>query len=60
MELSMSIAIVAAAAVAQYFTALVIAWFVVIAEVLERATLMRSRRTMRALLELLPQSVPEK
>jgi heavy metal translocating P-type ATPase len=57
MELSMSIAIVAAAALAQYFTALVIAWFVLIAEVLEQATLMRSRRTMRALLELLPQSV---
>src|ERR1700694_3203116 len=44
MELSMSIAIVAAAWISQFFTALVITLFVLVAEVLERMTVSRGRR----------------
>jgi Cu+-exporting ATPase len=57
MELSMSIAIVAAAAISEFFTALVITLFVLAAEVLERMTLSRGRRAIRDLLEYLPHSV---
>ena len=57
MELSMTIAIVAAAAIAEFFTALVITLFVLIAEVLEGMTVGRGRRAIRDLLELLPRSV---
>ncbi len=57
MELSMSIAIVAAAAIAEFFTALVITLFVLVAEVLERMTVSRGRRAIRDLLEYLPRSV---
>jgi Cu+-exporting ATPase len=57
MELSMSIAIVAAAAISQYFTALVIVLFVLIAEVLERMTVSRGRRAIRDLMDFLPRSV---
>src|SRR5947208_1661992 len=57
MELSMTIAIVAAAAIGEFFTALVIALFVLVAEVLERMTVSRGRHAIRDLLEFLPRSV---
>src|SRR5579864_2730298 len=57
MELSMSIAIVAAAAISQYFTALIITLFVLLAEVLEKMTVSRGRRAIRDLLDFLPRSV---
>ncbi|MGO9057868.1 MAG: heavy metal translocating P-type ATPase [Candidatus Binataceae bacterium] len=57
MELSMSIAIVAAAAISEFFTALVITLFVLVAEVLEYMTVSRGRRAIRDLLEFLPRSV---
>ncbi len=57
MELSMSIAILAAAAIAQFFTALVITLFVLIAEVLEGLTVSRGRRAIHDLLEFLPRAI---
>jgi Cd2+/Zn2+-exporting ATPase/Cu+-exporting ATPase len=57
MELSMSIAIVAAAAISEFFTALVITLFVLIAEVLEGMTVSRGRRAIRDLLDFLPHAV---
>jgi heavy metal translocating P-type ATPase len=57
MELSMSIAIVAAAAISEFFTALVITLFVLIAEVLEGLTVSRGRRAIRDLLDFLPRAV---
>ena len=57
MELSMSIAIVAAAAIGEFFTALVITLFVLVAEVLERMTVSRGRRAIHDLLDFLPRSV---
>jgi Cd2+/Zn2+-exporting ATPase/Cu+-exporting ATPase len=57
MELSMTIAIVAAAAIGEFFTALVIALFVLVAEVLEGLTVSRGRHAIRDLLEFLPRSV---
>ena len=57
MELSMSIAIIAAAAISEFFTALVITVFVLIAEVLEGLTVSRGRRAIRDLLEFLPRTV---
>ncbi len=57
MELSMSIAIVAAAAISQFFTALLITLFVLAAEVLEGMTVSRGRREIRDLLEFLPRAV---
>ena len=57
MELSMTIAIVAAAAIGEFFTALVIALFVLVAEVLEGMTVSRGRHAIRDLLEFLPRSV---
>jgi Cd2+/Zn2+-exporting ATPase/Cu+-exporting ATPase len=54
MELSMSIAIIAAAAISEFFTALIITMFVLAAEVLENATVSRGRRAIRDLLEFLP------
>ena len=57
MELSMSIALVAAAAISQFFTALIIALFVLIAEVLEGMTVSRGRRAIRDLTDFLPRSV---
>lgn len=57
MELSMSIAIVAAAAISQFFTALIITLFVLAAEVLEGMTVSRGRRAIRDLLDFLPRSV---
>ena len=57
MELSMSIAIVAAAAISQFFTALVITLFVLVAEVLEGMTVSRGRRAIRDLLDFLPRAI---
>lgn len=57
MELSMSIAIVAAAAISEFFTALVITLFVLVAEVLEGMTVARGRSAIRDLLDFLPRAV---
>ena len=57
MELSMTIAIVAAAAIGQFFTALVITLFVLVAEVLEGVTVARGRTAIRQLLDFLPQTI---
>src|SRR3984893_15443868 len=57
MELSMSIAIVAAAYISQFFTALIITLFVLVAEVLEGMTVSRGRRAIRDLLDFLPRAV---
>ena len=57
MELSMTIAIAAAAAIGQLFTALVITLFVLVAEVLEGMTVGRGRKAIRDLLEFLPREV---
>src|SRR6266498_738963 len=54
MELSMTIAVGAALAIAEIFTALVIIFFVLIAEVLEGLTVGRGRRAVKDLLDLLP------
>jgi Cd2+/Zn2+-exporting ATPase/Cu+-exporting ATPase len=57
MELSMAIAILAALAIREVFTALVITLFVLVAEVLEGLTVGRGRRAIRHLIELLPSTV---
>jgi heavy metal translocating P-type ATPase len=57
MELSMTIALASALAIQQVFTALVIVFFVLIAEVLEELTVSRGRRAIQDLLNLLPQQV---
>jgi heavy metal translocating P-type ATPase len=57
MELSMTIAIVAALAAAEFFTALVIVLFVLVAEVLEHLTVDRGRVAIRTLLDFLPREV---
>jgi heavy metal translocating P-type ATPase len=54
MELSMAIAILAALAIREVFTALVITLFVLVAEVLEGLTVGRGRRAIRELIDLLP------
>src|SRR5216684_1808010 len=54
MELSMTIALGAAMAIGEFFTALVIVLFVLIAEVLEGLTVGRGRRAIKDLLDLLP------
>lgn len=56
MELSMTIAIAAALAIGQFFTALIIVLFVLIAEVLEGMTVGRGRRTSKDLLDFLPRN----
>src|SRR5580658_8823387 len=57
MELSMTIALVAALAIREAFTALVILLFVLIAEVLEHLTVGRGRRAIKDLLDFLPRTV---
>ena len=54
MELSMAIAIVAALAIREIFTALVITLFVLIAEILEGLTVGRGRNAIQHLVDLLP------
>ena len=56
MELSMTIALVAALVIGEFFTALVITLFVLVAEILEGMTVERGRHAIRELLEYLPQS----
>ena len=56
MELSMTIALLAAVCIGEFFTALVIAVFVLVAEILEGLTVARGRRAIGDLLELLPRS----
>lgn len=57
MELSMGIAVLAAAYTGYFFVALIITFFVLIAEVLEGMTLERGRRAIRDLMALLPSEV---
>jgi P-type Cu+ transporter len=54
MELSMTIALVAALAIREVFTALVITLFVLVAEILEGLTVGRGRRAIQHLIDLLP------
>ena len=54
MELSMTIALAAAALIREFVTALIILLFVLIAEVLEELTVDRGRRAIETLLHLLP------
>ncbi len=54
MELSMSIALASALFIGEFLTALVIIFFVLIAEVLEKLTVRRGRTAIRELLDLLP------
>jgi heavy metal translocating P-type ATPase len=56
MELSMAIAIVAALAIREIFTALVITLFVLGAEILEGLAVGRGRRAIEKLIELLPKT----
>jgi heavy metal translocating P-type ATPase len=55
MELSMTIALVAASAIGEFRTALVITFFVLAAEILEGLTVGRGRKAIRGLLDMLPQ-----
>src|SRR5438067_7237886 len=57
MDLSMTIALVAALCIGQFFTALVIAFFVLFAELLEGYTVGGGRRAMEKLIESLPRQV---
>lgn len=57
MELSMTIALLSALVIGEFFTALVITGFVLAAEVLEGLTVGRGRRAIRSLLDFLPRTV---
>jgi heavy metal translocating P-type ATPase len=57
MELSMTIALLSALAIGEFFTALVITAFVLAAEVLEGLTIGRGRRAIQSLLDFLPRTV---
>ena len=57
MELSMTIALVAALVIGEFFTALVITVFVLGAEVLEGLTVGRGRRAIQDLLDFLPRTI---
>ncbi|MGA3347144.1 MAG: hypothetical protein ABSC76_20035, partial [Terracidiphilus sp.] len=56
MELSMTIALVSALAIGEFFTALVIIAFVLGAEILEGLTVGRGRRAIQDMLDFLPQT----
>ena len=56
MELSMTIALLSALAIGEFFTALVITGFVLAAEVLEGLTVGRGRRAIQSLLDFLPRT----
>jgi len=56
MELSMTIALVSALAIGEFFTALVITAFVLAAEILEGLIVGRGRRAIQDMLDLLPQT----
>jgi heavy metal translocating P-type ATPase len=55
MELSMSIALFAALSISETFTAVLITFFVLIAEALEKLTMSRGRNAIEHLVSLLPQ-----
>src|SRR5882672_3280824 len=57
MELSMSLAMGAAAAIGEFFTALLMTLFVLVAEELEGMTVQRGRRAIRDVLDGLPRAV---
>jgi len=57
MELSMTIALVAALSIGEFFTALVIVFFVLVAEAIEDLTVSRGRRAIKDLVDLLPRRV---
>ena len=57
MELSMTIALVSALVIGEFFTALVIIAFVLAAEVLEGLTVGRGRRAIQDLIDFLPRTV---
>jgi P-type Cu+ transporter len=57
MELSMTIALVAALAIGEAVTALIIATFVLVAEILEQLTVARGRHAIGRLIEYLPRRV---
>jgi Cd2+/Zn2+-exporting ATPase/Cu+-exporting ATPase len=54
MELSMTIALLAALAISEVFSALVIVFFVLLAQEIEKHTLARGRRSIKRLLQTLP------
>ena len=54
MELSMTIALIAALVIGEFFTSLIITAFVLVAEILEGLTVGRGRRAIRDLLDFLP------
>ena len=56
MELSMTVALVSALAIGEFFTALVITAFVLAAEILEGLTVGRGRRAIQDMLDFLPQT----
>jgi Cd2+/Zn2+-exporting ATPase/Cu+-exporting ATPase len=56
MELSMTIALAAALVIGEFFTALVITEFVLVAEILEGLTVGRGRRAIHDLLDFLPRT----
>jgi cation transport ATPase len=60
MELSMTIALLSALSIGEFFTALVITGFVLAAEVLEGLTVGRGRRAIQSLLDFLPRTVAVK
>ncbi|HWZ30720.1 MAG TPA: cation-translocating P-type ATPase [Bryobacteraceae bacterium] len=60
MELSMTIALTSALVIREVFTALVIVFFVLIAEALEEMTVGRGRRAIRDLLAFLPATAERK
>jgi cation transport ATPase len=55
MELSMTIALISALAIGEFFTALVITAFVLAAEILEGLTVGRGRKAIHDMLDFLPQ-----
>jgi P-type Cu+ transporter len=57
MELSMTIALIAALCIGQFFTALVIAFFVLFAELLEGRTVGSGRKAIEKLIDALPRRV---
>lgn len=57
MELSMTIALLAALAIHEFLTVLVIVFFVLVAEEIEKLTVARGRRAIEDLLSLLPRLV---
>jgi P-type Cu+ transporter len=56
MELSMTIALLSALAIEEFFTALVIVFFVLIAELLEGLTVERGRKAIKDLMDVLPRT----